>query len=190
VTYDEFCVIVPDGQKADLIDGIVYVAPPDLMHLNKLNGFLVILMDGYVGAKRIGGEVFMCRVACRFSQFDAPEPDILYVRPNSVHRIEPGQLDGPPDIAVEIVDDESRQRDTVLKRELYRSNGVTEYWIIDPLQQQCEFLRLVSGKYEPIALEQGHIFRSSVIPGFWLDVNWLLGPQIPAAYECLKIVLA
>jgi len=189
VTYEEFCALVPDGQKADLIDGVVYMASPDSMHANKINLFIAYLVEGYIGAKGISGEVRLSRAACRLTRFNAPEPDVMYVRPERTHLIEFGQLNGAPDIAVEIVARESRDRDYTKKRDLYEAAGVTEYWIIDPLQQRCEFLRLVSGKYETAALDEGHIFHSSVIRGFWIDVDWLLAEKVPVAYECQSLLL-
>ena len=86
---------------------------------------------------------------------------------------------GGPDIAVEIVSRESRQRDYGEKKQLYADAGVSEYWIVDPLQRRVEFHRLHAGRYEPVPLEQNRIFRSVVLEGFWLDVEWLLTEPLP-----------
>lgn len=91
---------------------------------------------------------------------------------------------------MEIVSRDSRQRDYGEKRELYQSAGVSEYWIIDPIQRRIEFLRLADGIYEPVPLEDNRIFRTAVIPGFWLDVEWLLAKEPPHRYRCLKKILA
>ena len=99
-------------------------------------------------------------------------------------------MEGGPDIAVEIVSRDSKSRDYGEKRQLYESAGVTEYWIVDPIQRRVEFLRLVDGTYEPVPLEDNRIFRTAVIPGFWLDVEWLLAKQVPRGYLCLKKILA
>ena len=190
VTYEQFCFLVPDGQKADLIDGTIYMASPDSTHANEINKFLVVLMDSFIAVKGIAGEVRMSRVACRLSRLNAPEPDVLYLRPERAHLIEEGQVNGAPDFAGEIVARESRQRDYSDKRTLYESAGVEEYWIIDPLGGRCEFLRLTNGRYEPVSLEQDRIFRSNVISGFWLDTDWLLALKIPKAYDCLQLILS
>lgn len=96
---------------------------------------------------------------------------------------------GGPDIAVEIVSRDSRQRDYGEKRQLYAEAGVAEYWIIDPVQHRVEFLRLQEGRYELVPLENNRMFRSQVLPGFWLDVEWLLADQLPNVYRCLQEVL-
>ncbi len=65
-----------------------------------------------------------------------------------------------------------------------------EYWIIDPVQQRVEFLVLRSGRYELAASEDNRRIRSRAIPGFWLDVDWLLADPLPSGTGCLGQVLA
>jgi Uma2 family endonuclease len=190
VRYETFRAIVGDGQKADLIDGVIYMASPDSRINNTLNGFLFKLISGFIEAKNIDGFAFFSRYACRISDIRAPEPDVGYVRPENANRVHENEMEGGPHIAVEIVSRDSVQRDYGEKRELYEAAGVEEYWIVDPRQQRVEFLRLNSGRYELVALEDNRIFKSSVIPGFWFDVNWLLARPIPKAYHCLEEILA
>jgi len=190
VRYDTFRAIVGDGQKADLIDGVIYMASPDSRINNKLNGFLFNLISMYIEARDIDGFVFFSRYACRISDIRAPEPDVGYVRPENADRVHENEMEGGPDIAVEIVSRDSVQRDYGEKRELYEAGGVEEYWIVDPRQQRVQFLRLKNGRYDLAPLEENRVFKSSVIPGFWLDVNWLLARPIPKAYRCLEEILA
>jgi len=190
VTYDLFRALVGDGRKADLLDGVIYMASPDTKISNTLNGFLFNMMSGHIDARDIDGFVFFSRFACRISDTRAPEPDVGYVRPENANRVHENELQGGPDIAVEIVSRDCRQRDYGEKFELYRAAGVEEYWIIDPIQKRVQFLQLVGGQYELAPLEENRIFRSQVIPGFWLDVNWLLARPVPRAYGCLEKILA
>lgn len=188
-TFDDLCLRVPEGQKADLIDGAIYVASPGTRLENRLVGFVAFVIDGYTTTKNIGGFTFVFRFACKISDLSAPEPDVGYVRPDRVHFVQEECLDGGPDIAVEVVSRDSRSRDYGEKRELYEAAGVTEYWIIDPLQRRVEFLRLQDGKYELVPLEDNRIFRSQVVPGLWLNVDWLLAKPVPRAYTCLEEIL-
>jgi len=190
VTVEEFYRLVPDGQKADLIDGVIYMASPDSRRANSLTGFLYRLIAGFVEARGLGGEPFISRYAFAVTDMRAPEPDVAYVRPERLHLAAERGMSGGPDIAVEVVSRESRQRDYGEKRYLYQEAGVAEYWIIDPVQQRVEFLVLQNGHYELAPLEQNRIFRSRVLPGFWLDVDWLLAKPLPAASKCLAQILA
>ena len=189
VTVEQFYWLVPDDRKADLIDGVIYIAPPDSLRANQLTGFVALLFQGFVEDRAAGGHVFFCRYAFRLSEFSAPEPDVAYVRPERVDLVEEGSMRGGPDIAVEIVSRESRHRDYDLKRRLYEEAGVPEYWIIDPVQQRVEFLVLEEGRYQLAPLEANRLFRSRALPGFWIDVDWLLADPLPAATRCLEEIL-
>lgn len=189
ITVEEFYSLVPDDQKADLLDGVIYLASPDSRRANNLTGFLFSLLAMYNDAKAIGGAVFITRFAFRLSKYCAPEPDVAYVRPERVHLVHEGGMREGPDIAVEVVSRESRQRDYRRKKQVYQKAGVEEYWIIDPLEDRTEFHRLEQGRYKLVPLEANHLFRSQVLPGFWLDVNWLLSWPLPNPYACLQQLL-
>jgi hypothetical protein len=62
VTFDEFCFLVKDGQKADLIDGVIFMASPDNTDANSLNAWLCSLISIYAREKDFG-KVFVSRVA-------------------------------------------------------------------------------------------------------------------------------
>ncbi len=189
VTVSEFYRLVPDGQKADLIDGVIYMASPDTDRSNDLTVFVGFLVRGYNSAKKLQGRVFLSRFSYRLTKYRVPEPDVGYVRRERVHLITRREMKGAPDLAVEIVSRDSVTRDYRDKKALYEEAGVSEYWIIDPLKQRVQFFRLQNGRYELVPLEAGHIFRSEVLPGFWLDVNWLLAEPLPDDYECLQEIL-
>jgi Uma2 family endonuclease len=124
------------------------------------------------------------------SGHDACEPDVGYVAPHRLHLLEQRYMRGAPDIAVEIVSRESHSRDYGEKREIYEQAGVGEYWILDPLRQSTQFLRLHDGRFEPAPLVKDRYFQSEVIPGFWLDVEWLFADELPNDYACLQSILA
>jgi len=190
ISVEEFYRLVPDGQKADLIDGVIYMASPDSLRANKLTGFVYRLLKDFAEERGIVGEVFFSRFACRLGEFHAPEPDVGYVRPERVRLVEEGGLRGGPDIAVEVVSRESRHRDYDDKRRLYEEAGIPEYWIIDPIQKRVEFLVLEEGRYQLAPLEENRLFRSRALSGFWIDVDWLLADPLPPASRCLQAILA
>src|SRR5215469_17024715 len=134
LTFDDFCFLVRDGQKGDLIDGVIYMASPENTEANKLFVWLIGLLSTYAEAKELG-EVFGSRVAFRIDDGTGPELDIAFVRQGRLHLVQNGFVDGPPDIAVEIVSPESVERDYEDKRARYEKAGVTEYWIIDEVEE-------------------------------------------------------
>ena len=83
------------------------------------------------------------------------------------------------------------QRDREEKYDEYEAAGVREYWIIDncPRRPLAEFYRLdAKGMYQRIEPING-IFRSEVIQGFWLRIDWLW-QSTPDEVESLREIIS
>ena len=172
ITFDEFCFLVKDKQKADLIDGVIYMASPDNTEAYRLNRWLIGLLEDFV-LERDLGEMFGFRIAFRLDDTNSPEPDIAFVQKSRLSLVKRGFIDGFPDVAIEIVSPESIERDYKKKRRQYEKFGVREYWIIDEMEETVTLLRLNSkGKYQEVRPRSG-VYHSDVIAGFWLDPTWL-----------------
>ncbi len=189
-TVDDFFAIVQDGEKGDLIDGVIYMASPESPRTNKIAGFIYRLIWGYITERGISAECYFSRVAFVLDDSHAPEPDVAYLCPERAHLEASGRVKGAPDVAVEIVSHDSIDRDYELKRAMYEAAGVPEYWLIDPLENRCDFLMLRDGKYQHAELENGTQFHSRVIPGFWLDTEWLFANPLPKETDCLRRMLS
>lgn len=126
---------LPDGERAELIDGqIYYMAPPSVKH-QRISGFLHNEIYDFI--KKNKGE---CEVlAAPFAVF-LNDDDINYVEPDISIICDPSKLDdkgchGAPDWVIEIVSPSSKPRDYMTKLFKYRTAGVREYWIVDPDKQ-------------------------------------------------------
>lgn len=186
-TFDDFNILVSDDQKADLIDGIIYLAPPELLDHNDLLCWLACLVGMFAEQSDLG-HLTIGRVAYRLSDRDAPEPDLGFVASHRVSCIKHGYVDGPPDLAVEIVSPESADRDYENKRKRYEKAGVHEYWIIDPLDSTATFL-VRQGDVFVERLPTDHVFRSDILPGFELDVRWLWQRPLPPTLPIVRRLL-
>ncbi len=184
ITFEEFLETVPDGQKADLLDGVIYITSPDNTDAADLNGWLGILVFCFVEANDLG-KVYFSRVAYRLGPKRGPEPDIGFVPKELESTRRRGYIDGLPTLAVEIVSPDSVGRDYVQKRPIYESAGVGEYWIIDPDEKQATFLVLRGGRYLQLK-PKNHIFSSEVLPGFCIDVRWLWKTPRPRTHDVLR----
>lgn len=186
-TFEEFLDLIPDGQKADLIDGVIYMASPDNTEAADLQSWLAAVLELFVEVRDLG-EIYVSRVAYKIGPTRGPEPDIGFVPKAMEHRRRRGFIDGPPALAIEIVSPDSVDRDYVRKRSLYEAAGVAEYWIIDPDDGRATFLRLRDGRFVEVS-PVDHIFHSEVLPGFSLDVRWLRLSSRPRAYDVLRRLL-
>jgi Uma2 family endonuclease len=184
-TFEEFCLLIKEDQKADLIDGVIYMSSSDNTDANSLFMWLGRLIGDFVEERDLGA-VYGSRVAFRLEEYHSPEPDLAFVRTDRLQIVERGFVDGPPDLAIEIVSPDSVERDYVRKREQYRQAGVPEYWIVDELEQRIVLLRRsASGAYREINPRKG-VLHSQALPGFWLRPEWLWQEPRPKK----KMVLA
>ncbi len=172
LTFEDFCLLIKDGEKGDLIDGVIYMSSPDNTDAGDLFGWLFRLMGDFVEERELG-KVFGLRVAFRLAEKQGPEPDIAFVRTDRLHLVKRGYVEGAPDLAVEIVSPDSIERDYVKKREQYRQAGVPEYWIVDEMEERITLLkRTASGAYREVKPRKG-VLHSQALPGFWLRPEWL-----------------
>ena len=125
---------LPDGQRAELIDGqIYYMAPPSRRHQRIILSLSRQIAD-YIDAKNGTCEVDIAPFAV-FLNEDAKtyvEPDISVIC-DSDQLTEQG-CKGAPDWIIEIVSPGSRKMDYFTKLFKYRTAGVREYWIVDPIK--------------------------------------------------------
>ncbi|MBI3361316.1 MAG: Uma2 family endonuclease [Chloroflexi bacterium] len=87
-----------------------------------------------------------------------------------------------PDLAIEVISDDSVSRDLDDKFIEYQEAGVPEYWVIDPRPRRKRALFYQAdeqGLYQLIPVGRDGIYRSKAVPGFWLRVEWLWGDELP-----------
>ena len=125
---------LPEGTRAELIDGqIYYMAPLSRRHQNLLFSISRVIAD-YID--QIGGscEVDIAPFAVFLNENDKNyvEPDISVICDTS--KLNDRGCSGAPDWIIEIVSPASRKMDYFTKLFKYRTAGVREYWIVDPLK--------------------------------------------------------
>lgn len=129
---------LPNGQRAELIDGQIYdMAPPSYLH-QKLVMELSATIRDYV--KSHGGpcEVLPAPFAVFLNQ-----DDHNYVEPDVSVICDPGKINdrgcnGDPDFIIEIVSPSSQRMDYLTKLFKYRTAGVREYWIVNPMKETVQ----------------------------------------------------
>ncbi len=123
---------LPEGIRAELIDGhIYYMAPPSRKHQQILL-YLSRLIADYIDQKEGSCEVDIAPFAVFLSENNRNyvEPDISVVCDKN--KLTDKGCTGAPDWIIEIVSPGSRRMDYFVKLFKYRSAGVREYWIVDP----------------------------------------------------------
>ena len=123
---------LPDGERAELIDGkIYYMAPPNTKHQRLLN-YISTEINMYIRENNGECEVFPAPFAVFLNENDTNyvEPDISVICDKN--KISDKGCHGAPDWIIEIVSPSSKQMDYYKKLFKYRTAGVREYWVVDP----------------------------------------------------------
>jgi Uma2 family endonuclease len=186
-TFDDLEVATAEGAKADLIEGVIYVTPPDNTEANDLFVWLLRIFADYCEHFDLG-KVFGSRVAFKLSDKNSPEPDIGIVLTPHLGRVKRSFVAGAADLAVEIVSPESVDRDYVKKRKQYEKYKFPEYWIVDEEMRKVTLLRLEGGGYKEMKPLKG-VLVSKVLPGFWFRPEWLWAKPRPKKLAVLAEIL-
>lgn len=172
--FERYLALEYEHGLAEWVDGEVrlYVSPS--AEHQRIVVFLCSLIGCFIDVAG-GGKLLVAPFVMRAAP-DGPgrEPDLLLVSTRNQVRLKATHLEGPADLVVEIVSDDSVRRDRAEKFAEYERAGIPEYWVIDPRpgQGQADFFVLTDGVYQPAPLVDG-VIRSEVLPGFWLRPEWL-----------------
>jgi Uma2 family endonuclease len=173
LTYDDFVLFPDDGKRHELIDGEHYVTPsPNLKH-QAVSRNLLTTIASFLRRERIG-KVYAAPLDVVFSHFDVVEPDLLYVSESRRDVRTSKNIQGAPDLVVEIGSPSTRRRDEKLKHQLYERFNVTEYWVVDPDIDIVRVYRLRDGKYQraqELSLDHGDVLTTLLLPGLELPLS-------------------
>lgn len=186
ISYQEFLEWYKDSH-AEWVDGEIIMGQPPSYEHQADSDFLTVLLRMYIEAHELGVIIsapFQMRLA---DQKSAREPDLMFIAQENIGRITKNYLDGPADLAIEIISPESLGRDRGDKFAEYEAAGVREYWLIDPQRRQAEFYFLNdANQYELIFSGRKGVFHSKVLDGFYLRVEWLWQKPLPKVADLLK----
>ena len=176
LTYEDLQAFPEDNFRRELIDGeLIVTAAPSTRHQDAV-GELFVALHSY--AKQRGGKAYVAPTDVFLTDTHVVEPDVLYVRPDNVGKVELPFVRGAPDVVVEVSSPSTRRLELVRKRELYERFGVPEYWYVDLDAERVEVYRLDAGRYaQPALLSRGDVLESPQVPGWSMQVEDLLGPS-------------
>lgn len=157
---------LPDGQRAELIDGAIYnMAPPSFKH-QKLVHYISTEIELYIRSKNGSCEVLPAPFAVRLNADDKTyvEPDISVICDKT--KLDEYGCNGAPDWIIEIVSPSTRQIDYGIKLFKYRSSGIREYWIVDSLKN-----RITVYNFENKTSVEEYSFSDKVKAGIYEDLE-------------------
>jgi Uma2 family endonuclease len=187
VTFEEFLEWCEPGTHAEWVDGRVI-----LLHVTvaERHDFVVRLLGlVFSAASRLGlfgdvhGEPFQMKLSPRLSR----TPDLFFVTAERRHLFDRHYLNGPADIALEVISPESVRRDRVVKLAEYERHGVREYWIADAQAESLEIRVLqADGTYRLAFAGTEGTYASAVLPELRVRAEWLWQTPGPDLSEVLR----
>lgn len=163
MTAAEFLALPETNLPQQLLNGAVFpMTVPELNHQDIVGNVFVLFK---AAAKAQGGKAYVAPVDVYFDAKNVPQPDIIYLAPES--RCQPlgsERLSGPPDLVVEVLSRSTAREDRGYKFRLYQQYGVREYWIADPRDQIVEVWQYTDGHFVLLdAFGLGETFTSALI---------------------------
>ena len=175
-------------QKAELIEGVAYMASPLRFESHaEPHSNLIIWLGNYRIATpgvRLGIEPTI-----RLDLENEPQPDGVLFLDESVggksRLTEDDYIEGSPELIAEIAAS-SAGYDLHDKKRAYRRNGIQEYIVWQIFEEQLDWFRVSEGEYVPLVPNEAGIIRSQVFPGLWLDVPALLSGDMLKVLSALQ----
>lgn len=176
---------MPHIKKAELIEGIVYMASPVRA---RHHGRPHALIMGWLSAYWVATPgVDLCdNTTIRLDLNNEPQPDaLLRIEGGTSCISEDDYIEGPPELIVEVAAS-SASKDLHDKLKAYRRNGVQEYLVWQIHEQTLNWFSLQAGQYVSLVADNQGVIRSQVFPGLWLIGPALLNGELAAVLTCLQ----
>lgn len=179
----------PEKFKAELIEGVVYVASPVRVFHGTPHAALITWLGVYWTATP--GVSAADNTTTRLDLDNEPQPDaLLRIQMGGTSTIsDDGYIEGAPELVAEIATS-SATIDLGAKKNAYRRNGVQEYLVWQTFENRFSWFRLQAEEFVLIEPDADGIIRSNTFPGLWLAVPALLEGNMIEVLNVLQLGIA
>ena len=150
LTYHDY-VQLPDDKRYEIVEGELFLVPAPHLYHQQVVGRLWMSLYAHAKDNHLG-EVFLAPCDVVLSEITVVQPDLMFVSSRHQGILTDANIQGAPDLVVEILSPTTRGRDLGLKRSLYSKHGVLEYWIVDPEAKTVEVLSLTETGFRTHAI--------------------------------------
>jgi Uma2 family endonuclease len=173
-TVDDLERLPDDGQRYELLDGVLLVSPAPVRKHQRAVKRVAWTLEAVCPPEL---EVLFAPLAWQPDRRNSLEPDVLVIRADNE---EEKAVTEPLTLAVEVLSPSSRRRDLVQKRAKYEECGVASYWVVDPDRPSVLAWDLVDGRYELAGAAEGDQALELRLPfPVMLSPSALLAPYYP-----------
>ena len=170
LTYADY-LETSDDERYELLNGELILSPsPKEIH-QYISSILHIMIGTFVRERSLG-KVYYSPFDVVLSDTNVVQPDILFISNERADIITPDNVQGAPDLVVEILSPATAERDRTVKLDLYATHGVKEYWIVDPDAKTITVLLRGEGGLGVVGIYgEGETLRSPTLAGFSLALE-------------------
>ena len=150
LTYADY-LKTADDERYELLSGALIRFPSSREIHQYILGRLFLRLGAFIYGRNLG-KVYCSPFDVVLSDTDVVQPDLLFVSSGRESIITPENIQGAPDLVVEILSPATAARDRTLKLDLYARHGVQEYWIVDPDARAITVLRRGESRFEVVGI--------------------------------------
>jgi Uma2 family endonuclease len=173
-SYADLELLPHDDLRHEIINGEHYVTASPVTRHQRISRRLLVAFQFYLDAHPVG-EVFHAPFDVVMSFHDVVVPDLIYVSAARADLVNAKNLQGAPDLVIEILSPSTRRLDERLKRDLYERAGVEEYWLVDPDRNTVTIYRREGPQFlPPAAFDARSVVSTALLPGFDLPLDGIL----------------
>lgn len=171
LTYADYVGLPDDGRRYEILDGELEVSPAPAPRHQGVSRNLLFILHGHVQERGLGS-VYYAPIDVILAPDTIVQPDLVFVAAGRESIVTERAIEGPPDLAVEILSPGSDRRDRVAKAGLYARYGIPHYWIVDPVARTLEVYEVEGAEYRLVAThESAARVRTVVFPGLEIDLG-------------------
>ncbi|MFQ4144543.1 Uma2 family endonuclease [Chlorogloeopsis sp. ULAP02] len=179
---------MPHVQKAELIEGVVYVPSPLRFRSHgQPHGNLIIWLGTYKVSTP--GVELGDNATVRLDLDNEPQPDVVLLIDEKLggqaHISDDDYIEGAPELVAEVAAS-SAAIDLHDKKRAYRRNGVQEYIVWQILENKLDWFSLQNGEYVLLEADADGTIKSWVFPGLWLAMPALLAGEMTKVLAVLQ----
>ena len=168
-TATDLAQLPDDGKRYEVLEGDLAVSPSP----NRKHQRVVHHLHTWFTAREEAqdGQVYVAPFDVVLDDSNVTEPDLLFILTEHLHIIKEANVQGAPDLIVEVLSPSTRERDLGVKAHLYARFGVPEYWVVDPDVETLTVYHLTPDGYEVAGpFRSGETIHSTLFPNTPLNV--------------------
>jgi Uma2 family endonuclease len=169
-TYEDY-LHMPEDKRYELIEGDFFMAPSPVTYHQRISRNIEIKLCEFVQKNNLG-EIFDAPFDVVLSEENVLQPDILFISKGCSEIITERNVQGAPDLIIEIISEATEYHDREIKQKLYARFGVKEYWLVDPHEKTVEVMVLGEEGFENVGIYKGEAsLKSPILEGLPLDLK-------------------